>query len=333
MATATERAAIGAEEARLEGRGPVGRASEAAKNVATGRDDGLLNRPPGAGVGPVGTGVGSGVGTGFGPDGVTDRGVMGGRHHEGLMERTEEEVARLRNRTQITHEGEAYCPNPNLRDLPKEFETRVQVIQRYPEMRTVEKTDFVKEIHHEERTILVPKTRVIMDEVERIDRVPVVKQVPKIRIEIVHRVVTEEREVTDMVPVVEYVDVPRIEQVPRVITEEVEEMIRVPVVREVPVTRMVEVPTGNYCEAPAGEFVNPGHFDLLNRHHHAHKGGILHRTKSSSSSSSSDGEIGATDHSLNGTGVNSLDGTTTLDSPTAAGQRRKPGLLSRIIHH
>lgn len=118
MATATERAAIGAEEARLEGRGPVGRASEAAKNVATGRDGpGPLNRPPGAGVGPVGTGVGSGVGTGFGPDGVTDRGVLGGRHHEGLMERTEEEVARLRNRTQITHEGEAYCPNPNLRDL------------------------------------------------------------------------------------------------------------------------------------------------------------------------------------------------------------------------
>ena len=68
---------------------------------------------------------------------------------------------------------------------PKEFETRVQVIQRYPEMRTVEKTDFVKEIHHEERTILVPKTRVIMDEM--IDRVPVVKQVPKIRIETVHR--------------------------------------------------------------------------------------------------------------------------------------------------
>lgn len=73
---------------------------------------------------------------------------------------------------------------------PKEFETRVQVIQRYPEMKTVEKTDFVKEIHHEERTILVPKTRVIMDEVERIDRVPVVKKVPKIRIEITHRYLT-----------------------------------------------------------------------------------------------------------------------------------------------
>lgn len=59
-----------------------------------------------------------------------------------------------------------------------------------------------------------------------------------------NRVVIDEREVTDMVPVVEYVDVPRIEQVPRVITEEIEEVITVPVVREVPVTRMVEVPTG-----------------------------------------------------------------------------------------
>jgi hypothetical protein len=70
---------------------------------------------------------------------------------------------------------------------PKEFETRVQIIQRYPEMRTVEKTDWVKEIHHEERIIMVPKTRVIMDEIEHIDRIPVVRQVAKIRIEIVHR--------------------------------------------------------------------------------------------------------------------------------------------------
>jgi hypothetical protein len=59
-----------------------------------------------------------------------------------------------------------------------------------------------------------------------------------------HRVVPEEREVTDMVPVIEYVDTPRIERVPRVIVEDIEERIRVPVVREVPVTRMVEVPTG-----------------------------------------------------------------------------------------
>jgi hypothetical protein len=129
---------------------------------------------------------------------------------------------------------------------PKEFETRVQVIQRYPEMRTVEKTDFVKEIHHEERVIIVPKSRIIHDEVERIDRVPVVRQVPQTRMEIVYRVVEEEREVTDMVPEIEYIDVPRIEMVPRVITEDVEERVTVPVVREVPVTRMVEVPTGKY---------------------------------------------------------------------------------------
>lgn len=75
----------------------------------------------------------------------------------------------------------------HIQTQPKEFETRVTIIQRYPEMRTIEKTDFVKEIHHEDRTIRVPKTRVVMDEVEHIDRVPVVRQVPKTRIEIVHR--------------------------------------------------------------------------------------------------------------------------------------------------
>jgi len=340
MATA-ERAAVGAEKARLEGRGPVGQTAEAAKNAATGRD---------------GVGVGSGVGApvtargdsivGGGPavgsaapgtlgTGVESRGFPG--HHRrsssagsGLMERTEEELARLRNRTQITHEGEAYCPNPNLRDLPKEFETRVQIIQRYPEMRTVEKTDWVKEIHHEERTIMVPKTRVIMDEIEHIDRIPVVRQVAKIRIEIVHRVITEEREVTDMVPVIEYMDVPRIEQVPRVIMEEVEEVIRVPVVREVPVTRMVEIPTGNYCEAPAGEFINPGHFNLLGKGHH--KTGLFNRSKSSSSSSSSDNEV-ATPAELDTSIPNvhhHADGTSTV-SPTGSAKRKS--LLQRIIHH
>lgn len=70
---------------------------------------------------------------------------------------------------------------------PKEFETKVQVVQRYPEMKTVEKTDFVKEVHHEERVVTVPKTRVIMEEVERVDRVPMVKEVNQTRIETVHR--------------------------------------------------------------------------------------------------------------------------------------------------
>lgn len=132
---------------------------------------------------------------------------------------------------------------------PKEFETRVQVIERYPEMKTVEKTDFVKEVHQEEKLISVPKTRVVMDEVETVDIVPVVKKVPKTRVEIVHRVVEEEQTFTDMVDVVEQVEVPRKEVVPRVVTEEVEETVIVPVVREVPVTTTTEVPTGKYVIA------------------------------------------------------------------------------------
>lgn len=103
------------------------------------------------------------------------------------MGQIEEELGRLLLRTQVTHEGEAYCPNPNIKNLPKEFETRVKIIQRYPEMRTVQKIEYVKEIHHEERIIRVPKTRVIMEEVEHVDRVPAVRDVPKTRIETFHR--------------------------------------------------------------------------------------------------------------------------------------------------
>lgn len=214
---------------------------------------------------------------------------------------------------------------------PKEFETRVQVIQRYPEMKTIEKTDFVKEIHHEERTIIVPRTRVIHDDVERIDRVPVVRQVPRTRMEIHYRTVTEEREVVDMVQEVEYIEVPRIEMVPRVITEDVEERVIVPVVREVPVTRMVEVPTGNYCEAPAGEFISPGDFNLLH-HKHGHAGGglggLLHRSKSSSSSSSSSSDDEAGVANPNSTGVvHNADGTV-----TPGGSRKKKSLLRRVLH-
>jgi len=227
----------------------------------------------------------------------------------------------------------------------------------------------VKEIVNEERTIIVPKTRVVMDEVQHVDRVPITREVPKTRIEIVHRVVPEEREVTDMVPVIEYVDTPRIERVPRVIVEDIEERIRVPVVREVPVTRMVEVPTGNYCEAPAGEFVNPSHFNLLG-HKHGHKTeGILNRSISSSSSDAEHGgaihttgthghhhhnpldtTTGATGvtgtelpadhhhrHSLdgNGTGLGTgtgLSGPNVTSNPSTPRQKRS-GLLGKIIHH
>lgn len=78
----------------------------------------------------------------------------------------------------------------------------------------------------------------------------------------------------------------------------------------------------SYCEAPVGEFVNPGDFNLLTHSHkHRHEGGLgslLKRTTSSSSSSSSDEE----------TRARNVDGTV---SP--GGTKKKPGLLQRIIHH
>lgn len=333
MATAGERAELGAETARMEGKGVGGEAVDAAKAAATGR----VGRPRHRRTRLPGH----------------SRSVSRSSSSSSLSSSDEESLRRRGHghhgvegvRTVVSNEGEAYCPNPNLRNLPKEYETRVQVIQRYPEMRTVEKTDYVQEIVNEERTIIVPKTRVVLDEVQHVDRVPVIREVPKTRIEIVHIVVPEEREVTDMVPVIEYVDTPRIERVPRVIVEDIEETIRVPVVREVPVTRMVEVPTGNYCEAPAGEFVNPTHFNLLG-HKHGHKtGGILNRTTSSSSSSSSDSDAehngavhttGTHGHHrhIGATGIghqHNLDGNTTTTSPTTP--RKKQGLLGRIIHH
>jgi len=114
MATATERAAVGAEEAKLEGKGVVGQAVEAARNVRTGRDE----------SGDLAPGHNNGVGLGHN-NGTTvgDRGLLDHHHRHGTgvggnyLGNTEEEMARLRLKTHITHEGDAYCPNPNIRDL------------------------------------------------------------------------------------------------------------------------------------------------------------------------------------------------------------------------
>lgn len=104
MATATERAALGAEEGRREGKGPAGRAADAAKAAATGRGD-----HPGVASLDNGDNIL-----------VADRGLLDHHHHShngGMLGHTEEEMAKLRTRTLVTHEGEAYCPNPNIRDL------------------------------------------------------------------------------------------------------------------------------------------------------------------------------------------------------------------------
>ena len=110
MAAVTERATVGAETARMDGKGVVGRAAEAAMNVATGRDGPHypLDRTDET------------TGTGVDYDGLGNRSDFIDTHHyngEGIMGRTEEEMARLRNRTEITREGEPYAPNPNMRDL------------------------------------------------------------------------------------------------------------------------------------------------------------------------------------------------------------------------
>lgn len=122
------------------------------------------------------------------------------------------------------------------------------------------------------------------------------------------------------------------------IIEEVEEKISVAVVREVPVTRMVEVPTGNSCEAPAGEFINPGHFNLLGHKHRKHKPKshssrllpMLTRSSSSSSSEDEDGERTCDGAAMCGAAIHRhADGTTTVDLSNS----KRRNFLHRIIHH
>ncbi|KAG6557426.1 hypothetical protein Mapa_000695 [Marchantia paleacea] len=301
--TVKERAAVGGEVGQEMGKGTGGVLKEAAANVVTGRDGPNREQPFHS---------------------VTDRPVNG--HHAG------EGLKNLAIRTAVTGEGPPFCPNPNEAALPKEYETRVQVIQKYPEMKAVEETYYVKEVRNETRTVMVPRTRVIMEEHEKIDMIPVVKQVPKTRVEIVYRVVEEEREVTDIVPIVEMVPVPRIEKIPRIITEEFEEIVEVPTVIEVPMVRTVEVPTGNYCEVEAGNYVNPSHFNLLGKGH-----GILKRTGSTSSSLSSSSSSSSSDdeshrHGLKGTGagMNRMPGTEPTTPGRVTPKRKKKSLLKRL---
>lgn len=98
MATAGERAAVGAEEARMEGRGVGGQAAEAAEMAAagrTGRTGRRRHRLPGQNRSRSSSLSSS-----------DEEGLR--RHHHGLAEGV---------RTVVSNEGEAYCPNPNIRDL------------------------------------------------------------------------------------------------------------------------------------------------------------------------------------------------------------------------
>ncbi len=69
----------------------------------------------------------------------------------------------------------------------KDYETKVRIIQRIPEMRKVEKTFFVKRLVHEKRTQTVRKSRIIMEDVETLESVPVIREVPRLKKITVHK--------------------------------------------------------------------------------------------------------------------------------------------------
>jgi hypothetical protein len=93
----------------------------------------------------------------------------------------------------------------------------------------------------------------------------------------------------------------------------------------------------SYCEAPAGEFINPGHFNLLGHKHRKHRtkahhsGGVLHKSKSSSSSSSDEEKAVASGGTLEPRVQ--ADGTATSVDQTSPSASKRKSLLQRIIHH
>lgn len=104
MTTAGERAAMGAETARMEGKGAGGQAVDAAEAAATGRTGRTRHRRtrlPGHSRSVSRSSSSSSLSS-------SDEESMRRRgHHHGV-----EGV-----RTIVSNEGEAYCPNPNLRNL------------------------------------------------------------------------------------------------------------------------------------------------------------------------------------------------------------------------
>jgi hypothetical protein len=138
-------------------------------------------------------------------------------------------------------EDAAYCP-PVTETTPQEFETKVQVTRKTPQMKTVEKTEMVKRLEHEEKTTTVPRTKVITEERETFKTHPVVKEVQKTRTVDVHRVVEEEKEITETVDVVEQVREKKVEKVPKVIYEEKVTWITKPVIKQVEKKTTIKVP-------------------------------------------------------------------------------------------
>jgi hypothetical protein len=138
-------------------------------------------------------------------------------------------------------ESDPYCPVVT-DATPQEFETKVQVIRKTPQMKTVERTEMVKKLEHEEKTTTVPRTKVIHEEKTRTITKPVVREVSKTRKVDVHRVVEEDKEITETVEEVEQVREKKVEQVPKVIYEEKVTWITKPVIKKVEKKRTIKVP-------------------------------------------------------------------------------------------
>jgi hypothetical protein len=195
-------------------------------------------------------------------------------------------------RSQTTGESEAYCSNPATTNLPKEFESRVNIIEKIPEMKTVTQTDHVKKLEEREELRTVPKTRVVEEQKQVTHNVPEVKEIPRTREETRYRVVEEKVAVPYTEKVVENRPVTKTVTVPKVVTENVQERITVPHVTEVPVERQVQVPTGKYCEQSVDQYTQPGNAAHMGTVGTGHQKLTRTSSSSSSSSSSSDDESG-----------------------------------------
>lgn len=62
---------------------------------------------------------------------------------------------------------------------PKEFKTIVQIYRKGPEMKTVEKITQKKKVSKEERKFYFEREVICYEDVERVELIPVIKEVPR----------------------------------------------------------------------------------------------------------------------------------------------------------
>lgn len=63
----------------------------------------------------------------------------------------------------------------------KNYKSKIRIYQKTPEVKYVQETTMVPKLFYEERLTLVTKNRVVMVDVEEIVKVPVIKEVKKMK--------------------------------------------------------------------------------------------------------------------------------------------------------